>query len=193
VETSVQTAVRPKLHHQGFFREILETLVLIGAIYALVNLATVRFFIDGPSMQPNFKAEQFLVVSRIHYLLGDPRRGDVVVFNAPGNDLEDPPLIKRLIGMPGDTVELRDEQVYVNGLPLNETYIMEACRESRCHDQSWTLGANEYFFMGDNRNNSRDSRVFGPVSRDRIVGEALVRYWPPRDWGIVIHYRYPDS
>jgi signal peptidase I len=183
---------RPQLHQPGFLREVLETLVLIGAIYALVNLATVRFFIDGPSMQPNFYAGQFLVVNRMSYMLGAPDRGDVVVFNAPGNGPDDPPLIKRLIGLPGETVEIRATLVYVNGDLLDEPYIKESCSDSRCRDASWTLGPNEYFFMGDNRNNSKDSRVFGPVPRDRIVGEAFLRYWPPPDWVIVEHYRFPE-
>jgi signal peptidase I len=192
IEMSPRAVARPTLRHQGFLREILETLVLIAAIYALVNLATVRFFIDGPSMQPNFYAGQFLVVSRIHYLLRDPQRGEIVVFNAPGNGPDDPPLIKRLIGMPGDTVEIRDTKVYVNGVERQEPYIKEACLETRCRNEQWQLGPNEYFFMGDNRNNSRDSRAFGPVTRERIVGEAMLRYWPPPDWGIVEHYRFPE-
>jgi signal peptidase I len=183
--------IRPKLHRHGFLREVVETLVLIGAIYALVNLATVRFYIDGPSMQPNFYAGQFLVVSRLNYLLGNPERGDIVVFNAPSSREDDPPLIKRAIGLPGDTVEIRNLEVYVNGQRLDEPYIKEACRV-RCDDQTWQLGPNEYFFMGDNRNNSRDSRSFDQVTRDRIVGEALLRYWPPQDWGIVEHFRYPE-
>lgn len=184
---------RPRLRRQSFIRETLETLLLIAAIYALVNLATVRYFIDGPSMQPSFYEGQFLVVSRVTYLIGQPERGDVVVFNAPNNDVEDPPLIKRLIGMPGDSIELRDTQVYINGALLDEPYIKEACRANRCPDESWQLASDEYFMMGDNRNNSRDSRVFGPVSRDRLIGEAFIRYWPPTDWGIVEHFRFPEG
>lgn len=192
IETTAQPIARPTLRRQSFLRELLETVVLIGAIYALVNLATVRFFIDGPSMQPSFQAGQFLVVSRVSYLLGNPERGDVVVFNAPGYAEDDPPLIKRLIGMPGDTVEIRNAEVYVNGQRMNEPYIKEACRANRCQDEVWELGPDQYFLMGDNRNNSKDSRAFGPVPRERIVGEALIRYWPPSDWGIVEHYRYPE-
>lgn len=192
-EMVLEARPRPRLQKPGFARELLETIVLIGAIYALVNLATVRFFIDGPSMQPNFYAGQFLVISRASYLLANPERGDVVVFNAPGNGPEDPPLIKRLIGMPGETVALREQQVYVDERPLEEPYILEACRENRCRDEEWQLGPDEYFFMGDNRNNSKDSRVFGPVPRDRIVGEAMIRYWPPEDWGIVEHFRFPPA
>lgn len=188
---AVTQRARPSLRRQSFTREILETVVLIAAIYSLVNLATVRFFIDGPSMQPNFHAGQFLIVSRLHYLLTEPKRGDIVVFNAPGNTDDDPPLIKRLIGLPGDTVEIRESRVYVNGAALNEPYIKEPCTPSRCRDEVVQLNANQFFMMGDNRNNSRDSRVFGPVTRDRIIGEAVIRYWPPTDWGIVIDYNFP--
>ncbi|MEP7292166.1 MAG: signal peptidase I [Chloroflexota bacterium] len=175
-------------------RELLETAVLIGLVFTLVNLATVRFYIEGPSMQPNFWAGQFLIVSRIHYLLGQPGRGDIVVFDPPGDDgtPNEPLLIKRLIGLPGETVEMRGGLVYINGTALDESYTKEECR-SNCADRTWALGANEYFFMGDNRNNSRDSRVFGPVTRNRIIGEAVVRYWPPPDWGLVTHYRFPEA
>lgn len=182
---------RPTLHRPGFGRELIETLVLIVAIYALVNLASVRFFIDGPSMQPNFYAGQFLLVSRLAYMFGHPERGDIVVFNAPGSAPNDPPLIKRAIGLPNDTVTIKNDQVYVNGSALDEIYTKEACIASRCPDHEWKLGPNEYFFMGDNRNNSRDSRSFGPVTEDRIVGEAVLRYWPPTDAGLVAHYRFP--
>ncbi len=190
VTTTPQALARPRLHRPGFLREVIETLILIVVIYALVNLATVRFFIDGPSMQPNFHAGEFLIVSRVSYLLGAPERGDVVVFNAPGNSDDDPPLIKRLIGMPGDTVEMRDRQVYVNGAQISEPYVLQEECASLCRDDVWQLGADEYFFMGDNRNNSRDSRRFGPVRRDQIVGEAFIRYWPPPQWGIVEHFRF---
>jgi signal peptidase I len=184
---------RPTLHRPGFLREILETLVLIGAIYALVNLATVRFFVDGPSMQPTFHTEQRIIVSRVNYLIGRPARGDIVVFDSPEADPDDPPLIKRVIGLPGETVEIRDRQVYVDGKQLNESYINEPCSESRCRDNTWQLGTDQYFVMGDNRNHSNDSRAFGPVSWDRFIGEALVRYWPPSDWGLIIHSRFPDN
>jgi signal peptidase I len=167
---------RPKLHRSNFTREILETLVLIVVVYTLFNLATVRFFIEGPSMQPNFWAGDYLVVSRLHYLLNEPQRGEIVVFDPPGDAGPDPLLIKRLIGLPGETVEYRTGQVFIDGVLLDEPYTNEPCT-ARC-EGSWTLAENEYFFMGDNRNNSRDSRVFGAVTRDRIIGEAVLRYFP---------------
>lgn len=185
---------RPTLHRRGFLREALETIVLVAAIYALVNLASVRFIVEGPSMQPNFETGQVLVVSRVNYLLGDPQRGEIIVFNPPGQSPEDPPYIKRVIGLPGETVEIRDTNVYINGVKLEEPYINEPCSEDRCPDKTWELGANEYFMMGDNRNHSSDSRVFStPVTRDRIIGEALIRYWPPEDWALVSHIRYPEG
>ena len=185
---------RPNLQRSTFVRELIETIILIGLFYTLVNLASVRFFIEGPSMQPNFWADQFLIVSRVNYLLGDPQRGDIVVFDAPGDDgiPNEPLLIKRLIGLPGENVELREGLVYVNGTPLDEPYIKEPCTRA-CNDRSWQLAANEYFFMGDNRNNSNDSRAFGPVTKNRIIGEAVIRYWPPKDWGIVTRYRFPTQ
>lgn len=184
---------RPTLHLRGFGREIIETIILIGAIYALVNLASVRFIVEGPSMQPNFHTGQVLVVSRLGYMLSDPKRGDIVVFNPPDVGPDEPPYIKRVIGLPGDTVEIYDRKVHVNGVELYEPYINEPC-ESSCQDKTWTLGPNEYFMMGDNRNHSRDSRAFPtPVTRDHIIGQAVVRYWPPSDWAIVSHIAYPDN
>jgi signal peptidase I len=185
---------RPRLQRPGLLREIVETIVLIVLVYTFVNLATSRFFIHGPSMQPNFHEEEFLIVSRAHYLLGEPSRGDIVVFDAPGDDArtDNPLLIKRLIGLPGDQIRIENSEVFVNGVKLNESYIAEP--EFRCARYcDLVLGANEYFMMGDNRNDSNDSRAFGPVTRDRIVGEAIVRYWPLSAFGLVTHIAYPPQ
>lgn len=180
---------RPRLQARSVgqtVRDIAETIVLVAVIYTLVNLASARFVVDGASMRPNFETGEFLIVSRVNYLLSEPQRGDVVVFHFPGNLQED--YIKRVIGVPGDQIEIRDTQVYVNGDLLNEPYINEPCDPSHCPDESWTLGADEFLVMGDNRNHSSDSRGFGPIPRRVIVGEALLRYWPPQDWGIVRAY-----
>jgi signal peptidase I len=139
-------------------------------------------------MRPNFETGEFLIVSRVHYLVDEPERGDVVVFHFPGNREQD--YIKRIIGMPGDVVEIRNTQVYVNGERLNEPYINEPCDSAHCPDETWELDANQFFVMGDNRNHSSDSRAFGPIPREVIVGEALLRYWPPQDWGIVRAYTH---
>lgn len=186
------TPPRPNLGHRSatwLILETLETLLLVVTIYALVNLASARFIVDGDSMLPTFETGQFLIVSRLNYLLGDPERGDVVVFHYPLNPNED--FIKRVIGLPNDVVELRAGQTYVNGVTLSEPYIREACRPLSCPDRMWEVGPGQYFMMGDNRNVSQDSRAFGPVDARYLVGEALVRYWPPSDWGLVSRVGYP--
>ncbi len=184
---------RPRLQRGGLLREIIDTVVLIVLVYTFVNLATSRFYVLGPSMQPTFHTGEFLMVSRVHLLLGEPARGDIVVFDAPGDDdrAVNPLLIKRLIGMPGDHVVIENSHVFVNGVQLDEPYINEP--EFRCNRYcDVTLADNEYFMMGDNRNDSNDSRAFGPVTRDRLVGEAIVRYWPIQSMGLVTHIAYPD-
>lgn len=180
---------RPKLKRRGLLREILETVLLVAAIYALVNLATARFIVDGASMQPNFATGQFLIVSRVNYLFSEPEYGDIIVFHEPRREEDD--YIKRVIGLPGDTIEIREAQVYVNGGLIDEPYINNT--KTCFGDCAWTLTGDEYFVMGDNRQHSSDSRAFGPVERRLIVGEALVRYWPPSKWGIVEKIRFPQS
>src|SRR5687768_16897081 len=157
---------RPSLRYRSparFARELVETVVLIVTIYALVNLASARFIVEGDSMQPNFHTGQFLIVSRVNYLLASPQRGDIVVFHYPLDRQSD--FIKRVIGLPGDIVELRGGRTYVNGVELNEPYINEPCNLMSCSDQSWQLELGHYFVMGDNRNESRDSRAFGPIEQ----------------------------
>ena len=187
----IMTYPRPRLRRQGFtsfVREILETIVLVVAIYSLVRLATASFMVVGPSMEPNFYTGQFLLVSRVNYLLSNPTRGDIIVFHYPRDPQED--YIKRVIGVPGDTVDIHDQHVFVNGTELNEPYINEPCRT--CSTGTWTLGPDQFFVMGDNRNHSSDSRFFGTVDRQFIVGEALIRYWPPENWGIVNRIADPE-
>lgn len=168
----------PRLRRAGHLREWGGLLVLLLAIYTLVNLLTVRFVVDGASMYPSFSHGEFLLVSRAHYLFGEPQRGDIVVFHYPLNPQED--YIKRLIGLPGEVVELRNTLVFVNGALLNEPYINEPCTPAQCADNRWELGHDEYFLLGDNRNHSSDSRRFAePVRRRHIVGAVIVRYFPP--------------
>jgi signal peptidase I len=143
-------------------------------------------------MEPSFVTGQRVIVSRVNYMLGDPLRGDIIVFQSPDRPGIDPPLIKRVIGLPGDTVEIRDARVFVNGQELNETYINGAC-VSRCNDLEEHLASDEFFVMGDNRDHSRDSRAFGPVKRESLIGEALVRYWEPQDWTLLHQFRFPEN
>jgi signal peptidase I len=182
-------ATRPRLHRQGVVNEAIRTLLFLVGVYVLLEMAIPRSVVLSISMEPNLIADQRLLISRVSYLFGNPARGDIVVFTPPNVPQEDPPLIKRLIGLPGETVEFRDTYVYINGVKLDEPYINEPCTAGSCPNQLWTLGADEYFFMGDNRNHSHDSRAFGPIKRSAIMGRAILRWWPPPKWGI-LSYTY---
>ncbi|NWG16947.1 MAG: signal peptidase I [Chloroflexi bacterium] len=187
-----RTPLRPRLRHRSFARELVSTVLFLVAMYTLMEMTLPRSIVQSISMEPNLIADQRLIISRINYLLGQPQRGDIVVFNATDTRPGEPPLIKRLIGLPGETLEIRDGAVYINGVELDEPYLNEPCSLSRCKDRVWVLASDEYFFMGDNRNHSHDSRAFGPIHRNQIIGRAIVRYWPPGVWGI-LSYTYGDS
>ena len=184
---------RPNLPALSWLKELFSTIAFIVAVYTLLQLALPRSIVQGRSMQPNFVDDQRLVISRVNYLFDDPQRGDIIVFNAPNTSPHAAPLIKRVIGTPGDEIAIHDQQVYLNGEPLDEPYLNEPCLPVQCEDTGnnpWILGLDEYFMMGDNRNHSNDSRDFGPVPRKNIIGEALLRFWPPSDWGIVSQINY---
>ncbi|MCS7039304.1 MAG: signal peptidase I, partial [Caldilineales bacterium] len=136
--------------------------------------------VEGYSMEPTLHGHQRLVIEKLSYRLHLPRRGDIVVIRVPGYGRE--MLIKRVIGLPGETIEVRGGQVLINGVPLAEPYLRTVTRgdypPTRIPDDA-------IFVMGDNRNNSNDSRAFGPIPLDAVVGKAWLRYWPPGDIGLV--------
>jgi signal peptidase I len=174
IDAAPKPQVRPKLKRPGFIDEVIRTIIFVVVVTVLFDMAIPRSLVDGSSMLPTFVDGERLIVSRVHYLLTRPQRGDIVVFNSMDND--NIMLIKRVIGEPGDMVEWRDHQLYLNGHFVQEDYINEPC--TSCPDETWILEANQYFVMGDNRNHSRDSRSFGPVPIGHIVGRVVFRYWP---------------
>jgi signal peptidase I len=147
-------------------------------------------------MEPNFHAGQVIVVNRFAYYFAKPSRGDVVVLHSPRgecrtaqpDDANCEDLIKRVIGLPGELVQIDRGRVYINGSLLDEPYVIKGFCES-CHGD-WIIGPDQYFVLGDNRDNSMDSHSFGPISRDLIVGEAWIRYWPPQDASVIPHPGY---
>lgn len=169
-------------------REIAETVALFAVIFTVARFSIGNFIIVGQSMEPNYHQDQRLLVDRISPMLGWLQRGDVVILHSPIEEID---LIKRLIGQPGDTIELRDNHIYVNGQPLNEPYLPPNADSGPNHGTAtWKLGPNEYFVMGDNRSFSQDSRYFGPVTYDHLVGRALLLYYPFSDFHAVQHYKY---
>lgn len=135
-------------------------------------------------MEPNLHDGEYVLIDKISYLLHPPDRGDVVVFLPPNEDRD---YIKRVIGLPGDTVEIKGGQVYVNGVALDEPYLKYSTNSEM---PARVVEEGRYFVMGDNRNNSSDSRSFGSITPQSIVGRAWLVYWPPSDWSTVPHHTY---
>ena len=151
-------------------------MLILVVMYMLLNVTTEQAIVDGISMEATLQTGQLLLVSRLHYWIGEPERGDLVVFhlaNYPEREF-----IKRIIGLPGETVELRDGQVYINGRLWNEPYLSEACEPTRCPDSIWQVGEDKFFVMGDNRNHSQDSRSYGTIPQTAMIGKAVLRYYP---------------
>lgn len=163
-------------------REVFETLVLALVTFALIRLVVQNYRIEGPSMQPNLREGQFLAVNKLAYRLGQVQRGDVIVFHYLNASQRD--LIKRVIGLPGDRLEIVRGQVWINGQAVAEPYV----REPGVYSQPLTMIEPGYVFvMGDNRNNSNDSRRWGSLPMPYVIGKAIFCYWPPRLWGLVQH------
>jgi signal peptidase I len=163
----------------GLFREILSTILPAILIAVLMHLFLAQSsVVYGESMQPNFYTDQRLIVEKFSYRLHPPLRGDVVIVRDPDGGLL--PLIKRVVGLPGERVTVADGQVYIDGTALDEPYLDEPTNGP---SRSWIVPPFHVFVMGDNRNNSRDSRFFGPVSTDSILGHAVFRYWPLNELG----------
>ncbi|MCA9960058.1 MAG: signal peptidase I [Anaerolineales bacterium] len=164
-------------------REIVETLLLTFFIFWIVNSLVGRYRIDGSSMNPTLYDGQYLIINNISYLLDEPQHGDVIVFHHPQNELN---LIKRVIGLPGDHVEIEDRHVSVNGVALDEPYI----QASPIYNGVWDVPEGQYFVLGDNRNNSSDSHSWNYLPEENILGKAELVYWPPKDWQLVPHYAH---
>lgn len=164
-------------------RELLETVILSLVIFLVIRQGVQNYRIESHSMQPNFFEGQFVLVNKLAYKLGEPDRGDVVVFRNPGNENED--YIKRVVGKPGDTIQFADGEVYVNGEYLDEPFV-NAPTLAPIQDPI-VVSPDHLFVMGDNRPNSRDSRSFGLLDEDLLVGRAWVRVWPISEWGRVGH------
>lgn len=133
-------------------------------------------------MEPNLHDGQYIIINKLIYDLQEPGRGDVVVFQYPNDPSRD--FIKRVVGLPGDEVEIDNGRVTVNGTAVAEPYVAQL----GSYSGRWNLKADEFFVLGDNRNNSSDSHNWGILPRDNLIGRAWVIYWPVRNWGAVPHY-----
>ncbi|MEM8532102.1 MAG: signal peptidase I [Chloroflexota bacterium] len=202
---------------RGIVRELLETAIFVLVVFLVVRGAVQNFKIEGQSMEPTLHTEQYILVNKLTYLhfdtnlfqrfisgdetlepnivypFGQPERGDIIVFEYPRDVSKD--YIKRVIALPGERVQIRGGQVYVNDILIDEPYLQgmqtfcgpnDACS----NEKSVVVPEDTIFVLGDNRDFSSDSREWDALSYDRIIGKAWVSYWPHDYWGVVEHSTY---
>ncbi len=169
----------------SMLREILETILLTIIIFVVLNITTGRFQVRGSSMEPTLHDGQYMIISKLIYWIHPPERGDVIVFRPPNGSGDD--YIKRVVGLPGEQVEIRDGVVSVGGILMDEPYIANP----GFYSGVWELGDGQYFVLGDNRRNSSDSHSWGVFPGENIVGKAWLCYWPPEEWGLTAHHVFP--
>ena len=162
-----------------FFLEVIETVLLALLLYSGIDAISARIRVDGYSMVPTLQNGELVIVSRLSYKFSKPKIGDVIVFRFPKNPKQE--YIKRVIGLPGDIIDVHAGKVIVNGQVINEPYISEP----PAYSTKSTVPQNSLYVLGDNRNNSSDSHAWGPVPFDYVIGKAVFVYWPPAKWGLV--------
>jgi signal peptidase I len=188
---------RPAL---GCLFEIVETLVLTLVIFFVIQTFVAQpFKVEQQSMQHTLEQDQYVLVDKLTPRWDDYSRGDIIVFTPPEqwNSLQNTPFIKRVIGVAGDEVEIRDGAVYINGSELDEPYLYQVDgvpqpTESSGSQSTYLVPEGEIFVMGDHRSNSADSRSFGTIATSDVVGRAWLRYWPFDVLGILQTPTYPE-
>lgn len=167
-------------------REVGITVLIAVVVFVLLQLNVQSYTVEGSSMTPNIQAREYIMANKASYRSSEPQRGQVVIFDPPFDSPR--PFIKRVIGLPGETVEIRDGMVFVDGTALQEPASIPTLNYEMAAIE---VPEGEYFVLGDNRNSSRDSSDGWTVPRDNIIGKAWFTYWPPNEWGPVMHYQYP--
>jgi signal peptidase I len=174
------------LNVKGFLRELAITLVLALALFMLLQTTIQSSIVEGSSMLPGLENGQRLIVAKAVYHFRQPQRGEIIIVHPPIAPSKQ--WVKRVIGLPGDTVEIKNQTVYVNDIALDEPYVNDKPNYTM---KPYTVEEGHYFVMGDNRNNSTDSHLRWTVSEDNIVGEVWLRLWPLSELGLI--HSYPLS
>ncbi len=179
----------------GFFSSIpshivdfIQTIVVFGAIFALIYLFVAQpHKVSGNSMVPNFLNGDYILTEKVSYKLNPPKKGDIIVFKNPRDETQD--FIKRIMATPEDIIKVENGEVFVNDIKLNEPYLPKST-SSRSGNFlteaiNFTAGEDQYFVFGDNREHSSDSREWGPITPNKIIGKAFFKYWPIGKLGFI--------
>lgn len=201
IDTIVKRVPGKKSGAYKVVNEVVESLLFAWVVVFLIlkPFFMQAFFIPSESMVPTLQVHDRLLVSKIPFWWRGPERGEILVFKAPPTADKDGiqrDFIKRCIGLPGETLEVRNHQVFINGTRLEEQYTQEtAIRDGDADFGPIVVPPSHYFMMGDNRNNSADCRFWGPLDRTRIVGKAWIRFWPLDKIGMMPtpHYSVPEK
>jgi len=177
-------AVKPNWWQPGVIFETVKTFVVVICLALLIRAFLIQpFIVDGSSMVPNYHNNDYLLTDKLTYRFRDPKRGEVVVFRYPRNPAEN--YIKRVVGLPGETVEIKGDLVIIKnaanpgGITLAEDYAnIGDAPTPFATDMTTTLGDDQYFVLGDNRHASSDSRFFGPLDRQYLIGRPILRLYP---------------
>lgn len=176
----------------GSLFEFLKTVAIIVIVAFFVRFYLVQpFIVEGSSMEPTFQNGEYLLVDKISYRARAPRRGDVIVFHPP--NIPGLNYIKRIIALPNELVETKNGEIYINNVRLEEPYLSKErslVRNSQAANLNVRLGANEYFVLGDNRDHSSDSREWGSVPIDNVIGRAWLVVFPVQNFGLVFQPTY---
>ena len=181
----------PKSNFNNFSSHLIDfiqTLVVFGAIFALIYLFIAQFHkVSGNSMVPTLHNEDYLITEKVSYKFGKPHRGQIIVLKNPKNESED--FIKRIIALPEDTIKVEANFVFVNGEKLTEDYLPPGTPTHSgaflTEGKTIKVNSEEFFVFGDNRDHSSDSRAWGPITKDEIVGKAFFLYWPIERVGLL--------
>ena len=186
----------------GCLLEIAETLALTLIIFFVIQTFVAQpYKVQQKSMQHTLEPEQYVLVDKLTPRFDTYKRGDIVVFTPPEDWVQEDntPFIKRVIGLGGDTVDIRDGNVYINDIQIDEPYLYAEPQSAppqpttvQGDQDSWVIADGDLFLMGDHRGNSEDSRTFGPVKVSQVIGRAWLRYWPLDTFGILPTPTYPE-
>ncbi|MGD0247884.1 MAG: signal peptidase I [Candidatus Limnocylindrales bacterium] len=175
----------------GCLFELLETLLLTLVIFLVIQMFVAQpYQVQQPSMENTLMPDQYVLVDKLTPHFDDYHRGDIVVFTPPSSWAHDPsntPYVKRVVGVPGETVDIHGGRVYIDGRQMTETYIFENQTTDMPDggSKTWKLLPGQLFVMGDHRQASQDSRDFGPIDKSTVIGRAWLRYWPTDQFGLI--------